>query len=278
MEEREKDPSNRPNLILWDKLITMTDEGLFASPQRKKSDGGQKKKKVRTTNIADLLAQEDKGKAASIEVKKHIVRYNRFPTKPATPGPSAPARAPSATLIHAAMTEAPDEPVFERPIVSSDQLDSAPVLKWSCHSRRASLSVRRHALGDWCYPSPPLPFAAGGEEGEQGGLVAVLREGTADLKCWWRSDSNGAQAYIFIILQSAPKTLSLVFKVSDGPTAAGARLPTWCYSFQRLPAGGCVGRLSADPRWLLKLRALEQHWQNRCNSCCFVMRQRISKN
>lgn len=41
--EGETTPSNRPNLILWDKLITMTDEGLFTSPQREKSGGGQKK-------------------------------------------------------------------------------------------------------------------------------------------------------------------------------------------------------------------------------------------
>lgn len=51
-------------------------------------------------------------------MKKHIVRYNRLPANAATrapSAPSAPARAPSATLIHAAMTEAPDEAVFERP-------------------------------------------------------------------------------------------------------------------------------------------------------------------
>lgn len=41
--------------------------------------------------------------------------------------------------------------------------------------------------------------------------------GLTDLKHWWSSGcSNRAQRYIFIMLQSAPKTLSLVFKPLDG--------------------------------------------------------------
>lgn len=39
------DPSNTPNLILWDKLITMTDERLFTSPRRKKRVAGDGKKR-----------------------------------------------------------------------------------------------------------------------------------------------------------------------------------------------------------------------------------------
>lgn len=41
--------------------------------------------------------------------------------------------------------------------------------------------------------------------------------GLADLKHWWSSDStNWAQRYIFIMLESASKTLSLVLKLLDG--------------------------------------------------------------
>lgn len=41
--------------------------------------------------------------------------------------------------------------------------------------------------------------------------------GLADLKHWWSSDStNWAQRYIFIMLESASKTLSLVLKLLNG--------------------------------------------------------------
>lgn len=83
------------------------------------------------TNIADLLVREDKGKAGGVAVKKHIVRYNRPPANAATSSPSAPAPAPAATLIHAAMTEVRRQMSLslKGPIVSSDQLDSALMLK-----------------------------------------------------------------------------------------------------------------------------------------------------
>lgn len=87
---------------------------------------------------------------------------------------------------------------------SSDRLVSAVVLKWSCHSWRASFSACHNVPRDWCSSSFLLPFA---------GAPVV---GLADLKCWWCSSSDWAGRYIFIILQSAPKTLSLVFKVLDG--------------------------------------------------------------
>ncbi len=56
--------------------------------------------------------------------------------------------------------------------------------------------------------------------------------GLADLKCWWSSDnSNWAQRYIFIMLQSAPETLSLVFKPLDGKLQSKAGLPCIGLSF-----------------------------------------------
>lgn len=241
-----------PNLIRRDKLITMTDERLFTSPQRKAAVG-QKKRRRRsswTANIADLLAREDKRRAGGMEVKKHIVRYYRFPGK----------RSRAASLGTCPGADCDTYPRCARWARLEDP--SSPLAGSTRRSRWNEavihgvplFAARRRAPWDWCSPSPPLPFAAG-EGGEAGG--GFLREGSADLKCWWRWDSDGAQGYIFIILQSAPKTLSLVFKVPDGPTAAGAVLPTWRLSFRRLPAGGCVGLLSAALRWLLQLGVLE---------------------
>lgn len=56
--------------------------------------------------------------------------------------------------------------------------------------------------------------------------------GSTDLKHWWSSDcSNRAQRYIFIMLQSTPKTLLLVFKLLDGKLQSKAGPSDTCLSF-----------------------------------------------
>lgn len=152
----------------------------------------------------------NRGEEGGMEVKKHIVRYYHSRQRNNVKSFSTCLSAdydiyPCCYDYSAGQTSLSEHQSSDWPI-------SAAVLKWSCHSWRSSFSVCHSVPRDWCSSFFLLPFAA---------APAV---GLADLKCWWTSDSDWARRYIFIILQSAPKTLSLVFKVLDGKLQSRAGL------------------------------------------------------
>lgn len=97
-----------PNLIRRDKLITMTDERLFTSPQRKAAVGQKKEEEEVRGRQTLLIYQRERTKGGRSVWKGRSTLSGTIasPANAAAPRPSAPARAPTATLIHAAMTEA----------------------------------------------------------------------------------------------------------------------------------------------------------------------------
>lgn len=98
-----------PNLIRRDKLMTMTDERLFTSPQRKAAVGQKKEEEEEVRGRQTLLIyqrERTKGGRSVWKGRSTLSGTIASPANAAAPRPSAPARAPTATLIHAAMTEA----------------------------------------------------------------------------------------------------------------------------------------------------------------------------
>lgn len=138
--------------------------------------------------------------------------------KGTTSCPSAPAWALTMTFIHAAMTKAQ----ARRPCLNTNPpTGPSRRLRWNEAVIRAMALSLCHSVGrDWCSSLFSLLF------------IAAPAVGLADLKRWWSSDSSSwAQRYIFIKLQSAPKTLSLVFKPLDGKLRSRAGLPHIGLSF-----------------------------------------------
>lgn len=113
----------------------------------------------------------------------------------------------------------PDEPVW----TSILWLASSLQLSWNeavIHGIALSVCVSLYA--EWLMFS--LLFAP---------ISTARAVGWADFKCWWSSDSDWAWRYIFIILQSTPKTLLLVFKVQDVKNAVWS----WTVKLAILKAG-----------------------------------------
>lgn len=170
-----------------------------------------------TANTADLVLWRDEGgdwmeRRVVWKWKSTLSDTITLP-KGTTSSPSAPACALTMTFIHAAMSKAQ----ARRPCLNTNHLTgSSQRLHWNEAVIRAMVLSLCVTLRGEIYVLFSLLFST----------APVV--GSADLKRWWSSDSsNWAQRYIFIILQSAPKTLSLVFKPLDGKLQLQSRTGTY---------------------------------------------------